>query len=185
MQYKSFRVLSRLHSEQTKTLLLMLEDTINAAALQQTRIEERFQKGIAPGTPEFMGLYADSHFYLICWDNCRKILSEFVERLGHDWLKQLYAKYKDTLDSYNKARNTLEHAEERVFELGDQGRSFQGWFEDNLYHIQGLASRNPLVVMPVQVSIGTDSLQLLQGIFNELLDVLDRNLIRFCQDAIS
>jgi hypothetical protein len=183
--YKSYGLVSRFPSEEAATLMLLLEETVGVAALQQARIEEHVQKSESGFGIERTKLYADIHFYLICWDDFRKILCRLVpmvlETLGQDWGEKYENGYLVLFDSYKKARDTREHAEQRVSDLGKLGdptRSFLGQFEmgNRTYRPTGRRTRNPPTFVPVSVSVGADSLEKLRNIFDELFDLLDKNL---------
>jgi hypothetical protein len=56
----------------------------------------------------------DAHFYFVCWENARKMFEILRAHAHVKGLREVYRKYRGTLERYSTARGRLEHLDERL-----------------------------------------------------------------------
>lgn len=95
-----------------------IQSYLGAAKRQQRRFERikaSTHKAIREGRPRRCeGLFADVHFYLICWTRIEKSACFIRDATGFKLLGQVLRRYRTELKDRRDARNHLEHFEERL-----------------------------------------------------------------------
>jgi hypothetical protein len=104
--------------------LRWIESYAQAAAVQVARIDAQMTKYLdgvkadnPPAMPEYPSgqLFADAHFYFICWDSVAKALDSLRSNVaGLVTPREVWRRYRTTLANYTRARDHLEHYSERL-----------------------------------------------------------------------
>ena len=95
-----------------------IQSYLDAAKRQQRRIQRNGaspHKAMRKGRPRRgEGLFADVHFYLICWARIDKSASFIRDATRFKRLGQVLRRYRPQLKERNDARDHLEHFDERL-----------------------------------------------------------------------
>lgn len=170
--------------------LSMLEDYFQAAINQQTRISRKkvsFKAIVSRGhwnksKVNLSQLFRDIHFYLISWSMIIKLSYKFKKFKINGANKNLFPKigrflkqFKGTHDDYKKARDYLEHIDERL--PGDEKR--QTMSKPN---VLSLLKGNVLSLGGHEVDTGKPSLEKLRSFVTELKLVLLNDCCEYLKD---
>lgn len=93
----------------------------NSGLLTQERMQNILTQMIIERRPLFMVHFqqldivrTDAHFYFTCWDTIYKILKKLKQSSGLACVKPILNKYKGEFERYRKARDHMEHFDERL-----------------------------------------------------------------------
>ena len=138
---------------QVNLLLMLIEEYVNGAELQITRIE-RTRKSVRNSLKSICNLekanwetyrkqhlrmFCDAHFYFICIGQVSRCLDRLRAKLKNRKLEKIYSEFQKTFSQ--EIRNDLEHIDARAVGLKKKGRSevkigniqdFRNFSNDNL-----------------------------------------------------
>lgn len=105
-------------SWEASVALTILEKYVNGAIIQRERIEtdKSALPGPGPGVDHrlMLTLFPDVHFYFICLDKARSLFRRIAETDEDPLLQNLWNRFEPRFRPYRRARNHLEHIEERI-----------------------------------------------------------------------
>jgi len=166
-------------------LLLELENYVNGAIMQTTRIvrcrkaidrrlreeiDSARQVGYSPKSSKkdysLTKLHCDYHFYFICVGQIGRLLNRLCQMLKDPDLKKVYIKFEDRFDK--DVRDSLEHIDERAIGV-KKGKEIGhisdfGNFPGDRFSFDGK-----------EYAVNRQSLRELKGIYEEIIDVLYKN----------
>jgi hypothetical protein len=117
-------------SNKAWTLLQLMERYVNAAILQRSRLDqynERFLELMSRGpsltrlevTEHMSQGFADVHFFLICGDKVHGLFEHMLTVEHAREIRTVWGKKRVKLEAFQKARDVLEHMDERVVKRGE------------------------------------------------------------------
>lgn len=97
--------------------LMELEIHISRITANQSKFVSNNDYPDTDGYRTYYELLTDAHSYVIAWSNVDKTLERLVDNIGDVNLKKIYQKRKSWFLKMRKARNHLEHLDERAIRL--------------------------------------------------------------------
>ena len=141
---------------------MSIESSFIAAKRQQRRIGRACSILKKESTGNTLtGLFADVHFYVICWTRIAKLARFLSARLKFRRVGLVLRRYYQDLETMIKARDHLEHFEERLPGSPKQTRLKQ---PNDLFNIVG----NDMTFGGERFGIGPESLATLKAFVSEL-----------------
>jgi hypothetical protein len=105
--HKKWAELRHMSMEEKFNKLRKLEKEMSRGNLERTKRIALRQQVIAQ-------VFADIHFYFICWDTIHKMMKVLKKYSGFKSAIEVYKTHQKTLEQYAAARNHHEHLDERL-----------------------------------------------------------------------
>jgi hypothetical protein len=166
---------------QANLLLMLIEEYVNGAELQISRIEKtrklvrktlhsiRSVQHIDMKTyrTHHLKIFCDAHFYFICVGQVNKCLKRLCGKLGNKNLNKVYSKFQTTFKQ--EIRNDLEHIDGRVV-----GRKKKGGRERSIGSVRDFKnlSNDNLTFNDKEYPVNKESLDQLKRIYEQIITVI-------------
>jgi hypothetical protein len=166
---------------QINLLLMLIEEYVNGAELQISRIERtrrldpktlsstRGLKNINWTTyrKQHLKIFCDAHFYFICIGQVNRCLKRLCTKLNNKNLNEIYSEFQKTFSQ--EIRNDLEHIDARAVGLKKKGRK-----EISIGHIQDFRNFNNdnLTFNGKAYPVNKESLKKLKDFYQRTISVI-------------
>lgn len=169
---------------QINLLLMLIEEYVNGAELQVSRIEKtkrldqktlssiRSSKNINWTTfrKRHLKIFCDAHFYFICIGQVSRCLKRLCTKLNNKKLNKIYSDFQKTFSQ--EIRNDLEHIDARAVGLKKKGRK-----EISIGHIQDFRNFNNdnLTFNGKAYPVNKESLKILKDYYQRAISVINED----------
>ena len=169
---------------QINILLMLIEEYVNGAELQISRIERtrRLEQKKLFATrslnnfnwttyrKQHLKIFCDAHFYFICIGQVNKCLKRLCAKLNNKNLYKIYVEFQKIFDQ--EIRNDLEHIDARAVGLKKRGRK-----EILIGQINDFKnfSNDKLTFNAKAYPVNKDSLRKLKKMYQRIISVIDED----------
>jgi len=169
---------------QINILLMLIEEYVNGAELQISRIERtrRLDKKALSSIrssnklnwttyrKQHLKIFCDAHFYFICIGQVNRCLNRLCAKLKNKNLNKIYVEFQKTFDQ--EIRNDLEHIDARAVGLKKKGRK-----EISIGHIRDFKnfSNDNLTFNGKAYPVNTESLEKLKDFYKRTISVINED----------
>jgi len=140
--------------------------------------QEEIRAYVRDGSRRMWPVFAEVHFYFVCWSGCRNMLQILVGQPEFLKAKKVYDCYKKEFEHNVAGRNSFEHFHDRLPGQSEERRvkEVQSGPGDSPHRIYAGFSEGKYIHSNLEWNISQESLEKLEKYVSEILSIVHREI---------